>query len=222
MGENILLKRIQTYLRVHYFPNAHDKVVKQWEEAAGETRLRYEFDLTRDSVVLDLGGYQGQWASDVFGRYVCNIHVFEPVKSFAEQLGERFHQNPQIVVHPFGLGGSTRQETIHIGKDGSSVFRSFSRRETIDIVDVVEWFKRERIASVDLLKVNIEGGEYELFDRLFDGGLIDKIGRILVQFHDLDSTSTAKMMAIQQRLRETHVPEFQYEFVWEKWRRKGS
>jgi hypothetical protein len=38
-----------------------------------------EYDLNADSVCIDIGGYEGQWASDIFGRYGCTIHVFEPV-----------------------------------------------------------------------------------------------------------------------------------------------
>jgi hypothetical protein len=41
--------------------------------------MRLEFDPSPDGVVLDVRGYEGQWASDIFARYGCRIHVFEPV-----------------------------------------------------------------------------------------------------------------------------------------------
>ena len=44
--------------------------------------LRYEYNLNKDSVVFDIGGFDGTWAHNIYSKYSCNILVFEPVKSF--------------------------------------------------------------------------------------------------------------------------------------------
>ena len=49
-----------------------------WFQNNGDKTLRLNYPLTDKSIVLDLGGYEGQWASDIFSRYCCFIHVFEP------------------------------------------------------------------------------------------------------------------------------------------------
>ena len=43
-----------------------------------------------------------------------------------------------------------------------------------------------------MLKVNIEGGEYDLLPRLFDQNKMPKIKYIQVQFHDIESDSKQK------------------------------
>jgi hypothetical protein len=76
------------------------------------------------------------------------------------------------------------------------------------------------VEKIDLIKINIEGGEYELLSRLIETGLIDKINNIQVQFHEVTSTSLSEMHIIQQSLSKTHKPTYQYEFVWENWVRR--
>ena len=42
-------------------------------------KLRYKYPLTKDSVVLDVGGYKGTFAAEIVRRYGCHVYVFEPV-----------------------------------------------------------------------------------------------------------------------------------------------
>jgi hypothetical protein len=76
----------------------HEKMVSRWYHDQGETTLRLNYDLDEHSLVFDLGGYKGQWASDVFSMYRCNIFVFEPVKAYANNIRQRFVKNPNINV----------------------------------------------------------------------------------------------------------------------------
>lgn len=52
--------------------------------------------------------------------------------------------------------------------------------KTISLNDIVKEFDINRI---DLLKVDIEGYEYELFENLTDQFILDKIGNIFLEFH---------------------------------------
>jgi hypothetical protein len=69
------------------------------------------------------------------------------------------------------------------------------------------------------MKVNIEGGEYELLERLIDTDLVRAIGDIQVQFHNFWPEAASRMENVQNGLRRTHTPTYQYRFVWENWRR---
>lgn len=214
------IKKVLNRIKHKYFPSKHQLMVKQWYADGGDYELRFNYSLNDESVVLDLGGYRGQWASDLFSRYRSNIFVFEPVGTFAEQIRTRFCNNDQIRVFAFGLGGSSRTEAIHISADGSSVFGTSVNTEQIEIIDAKEWIREHRIARIDLIKINIEGGEYELLDRLIETDLIKQIENIQVQFHDFSETSSSEMERIQRELRKTHIPTFQYKFVWENWVRE--
>jgi FkbM family methyltransferase len=196
------------------------KIIKSWWDDGGDYRFRFDYNLNPDSIVLDLGGYEGQWASDLFSRYQCRILVFEPVKAFAKNIKQRFLLNGKISVFDFGLGATTRKESISISKDGSSIFREASEKEEIEIVDSYDWLTKESLGIVDLIKINIEGGEYELLEKLIDTGLISKIKNIQVQFHDIMADSSRRMESIQKKLEKTHFLTYQYRFVWENWKIK--
>ncbi len=200
----------------------HQKVVKKWWDDGGDRRFRFSYPLDRSSFVMDLGGYEGQWASDLYSRYRCRIAVFEPVGRFAETIGERFQQNEDIEVFPFGLGAVSKSATIYIRGAGSSTYRKRGAAEEIRIVDVKQWFDENGIASVALLKINIEGGEYDLLDRMIEAGLIESIENIQVQFHNFTIDATRRMERIQRDLERTHTPTYRYRFVWENWARNGN
>jgi FkbM family methyltransferase len=167
------------------------------------------------------GGYEGQWASDIFGRYCCNIHIFEPVKQFADNIHERFARNPKIRVNPFGLAGKDRTEQIHLSANSSSVFESVQGpAEEIRLVSAATYLQESGVSAIDLIKINIEGGEYELLEHLIETGAVANIRDIQVQFHDFVPNAATRMEKIQSLLGRTHRPTYQYPFVWENWTRK--
>ncbi len=203
--------------RRKFFPTEQEKLVKKYWADGGDYIFRFNYDLNKDSLVLDFGGYQGQWTSDLFSRYCCRIIVFEPINGFAKKIEARFQRNDKIKIFQYGLGCSSRKEVISISANSSSIYRKSSQTEEINIIDAAEWFVKENIKSVQLMKINIEGGEYELLERLIETGLIRIIKNIQVQFHNIERDSTARMKNIQKHLKETHSPTYQYKFVWENW-----
>ena len=94
--------------------------------------------------------------------------------------------------------------------------------EEIEIIDIKKWFENMNIREVDLVKINIEGGEYELLERMIETGIIKMIDSLQVQFHEISVDSDRRMKKIQQDLEETHFPTYQYKYVWENWKRNNS
>ncbi len=210
--------------RIHRrrYRRTYRETLKRWINDGGDNRFRFDYELDEHSVVLDLGGYEGQWANDIYSRYRCRILVFEPVGSFARNITERFRRNPDISVFQCGLGATSRMETIYVHGAGSSTLRKRSNAERIEIVAVDKWFEEHGVGTVDLMKINIEGGEYELLERMLDAGLIGSIKDVQVQFHNFTTDASARMEDIQRRLLATHEPTYQYRFIWENWRRKSG
>jgi FkbM family methyltransferase len=198
-----------------------------WNAAGLDKTLRLDYNLDEHSVVLDVGGYEGQWASDCHCRYGCRIEVFEPVQQFADGIERRFERNPKVSVHRFGLAGGSRTVPLHVNGDRSSVLvqsedLSAEAPQMVNLVGAEEFFRDAALESVDLMKINIEGGEYELLDHLVDTGLITRIRDVQVQFHDFVPDARAQMERLRGRLAATHAVTYQEDFIWENWRRKAS
>ena len=105
---------ITKFLKEKFFTSPHELMVQKWYSDGGDFAMRFSYDLDENSVVFDLGGYKGQWASDLFSRYKCYIFVFEPVALFAEIISDRFKKNDQIQVFACGLSAKTRKEQINV------------------------------------------------------------------------------------------------------------
>ncbi|MEZ6033023.1 MAG: FkbM family methyltransferase [Planctomycetaceae bacterium] len=216
------LIKLRRSLQKKYFPTDRDRAMRRWRSDHGDETLRLNYSLNSASVVMDLGGYRGDWAQNIHERYGCTVHVFEPVQSFADGIVRRFDGNEAIHVHRCGLGSTTRDERIGLSADASSMFHCEGAQETIRIVDAAAWFAEYNVPRVDLMKINIEGGEYELLERMLDAGLASRVENIQVQFHNLAVDSETRMNNILQRLQASHQPTYQYHFVWENWQRSAA
>lgn len=203
-----------------FYTSPAEARVREWFSVKGDHTLRLDYELDESSVVFDLGGYEGQWTSDVFSRYCCRIHVFEPVREFAGRIRQRFAKNPSVTVHPFGLGAKTEVVDIGVSADASSIHKKAESTEKVELIQASEFLQKNGVEHIDLMKINIEGGEYELLEHLLDVGIVERIDNIQVQFHDFVANADERMAAIQKRLSRTHYPTYQYPYVWENWRRK--
>jgi len=211
-----LFKYLSNKVYVSPFKKQKGFFVKQ----VGDSTKQLSF-LNENSLVFDVGGYVGQWASDIYGMYNCHIYIFEPVQYFVENIKKRFERNKKININSFGLGGKNETISINVSADGSSTIKKVSNNKTdVKIVDIIEFIKQNNIQKIDLIKINIEGGEYELLNRLIDSGFIHNIDNILVQFHNFFPEAKNEMNEIKDILSYSHKPIYQYEFIWELWSKK--
>ena len=80
--------------------------------------------------------------------------------------------------------------------------------------------KEKNISKVDLIKINVEGGEYSLLERMIDKQIIENFKNIQVQFHKFFPNSAQRRNAIRNALSKTHFITYDYPFIWENWQRK--
>lgn len=192
--------------------------IQPWLDVDGDNTLRMDYKLDPSSIVFDVGGYLGDWTAKVFDKFGCEIYVFEPVSRFYEELIARFAGNSKIHLFNFGLAGKSRTEQIALLADSASVFKQDSSSEQIKLVDISEFLADHGIKKIDMMEINIEGGEYELLERMIDTGVIKLVQDMQIQFHDFIDNAEDRMLRIQKRLRETHYTTFHYKFIWENWR----
>jgi len=210
----IMLKKLYSKVRSYTFPTTLDR----WYLDRGDETLRLDYPITTESVVLDFGGYEGQWAESIRQRFDCNIIIFEAVPEYAEKISRRFTQNDKIEVCAYGLGKGSRTEKIYMGNDASSSHNKSGIGVDMRVLDAVEWLETRGNPNVSLAKINIEGGEYELLECLIDAVLIHLFDHLQIQFHKIAPDSPARREKIQMELSKTHDLVWSYEFVWESWK----
>lgn len=195
--------------------------VKRWFKDKGDSVLRLDYPLNPNSIVVDLGGYHGDFAYAINQRYGCKVYVFEPMPSYFELCASRFHNNPNIHNFCYGLAAKAGWFDISDSDDASSFIRTKIGLNTVkaELRQVVDVFRELGLDRIDLLKINIEGGEYDILQSLIDSGFIEKVGFIQVQFHDFFPDAAVRRDQICQQFARTHRQMWNYTFVWESWER---
>jgi FkbM family methyltransferase len=202
--------------RIKYFAGDFEASHKKFIRDHGAERL-YDFaDLSENGVVIDGGGYMGDWTALVTKQGNPHIVVYEPVPEFFQRIVDRFSRNPKVEVRPVGLGAKSETRQFAIAGDASGMFDPSAASANLPVADVHAEFSR--FASIDLVKLNIEGGEYEVLARLIDTKAISKVDRLQVQFHLRVPEANKRYRRIRRRLKLTHRLVWRYPFVWEEWR----
>jgi FkbM family methyltransferase len=196
-------------------------LLKKWFSQKGDKTLRLDYPLTNSSIVFDLGGYEGQWTSEIYARYRCKIFVFEAFKEYADVLREQFSNNPDIAVFPFGLGAKNESQTLFVSDDGTSTSFKSAQVSEAEFKELGQFLKQHHIRSVDLIKLNIEGGEFDFLEHVIEKQLTHLFRHIQVQFHSHVANAEARMTLIQQELKKTHQLTYQFPFLWENWTLKN-
>ena len=192
----------------------------RWRADKGDYTVRLNYPLNENSVVVDAGGFMGEWADEIHRRYKSAVYIFEPVDEFYNSMVQKFDGNEKIKVFKFGL--SNRNETLEIyhSKDGSSVYGGGKGTETIQLRDFREVYKELNLSHVDLLKINIEGGEFDLMDGIIESDLQKSIDNFQIQYHRFIKGCVERRDKIRSVLGCTHRETYNYEFIWENWKLK--
>lgn len=194
------------------------KRCKPWFKINGDKTLRLNYNLSKSSIVFDLGGYKGNFAEEIYKRYLCKIFIFEPVKSFYKIIDDKFKDNPKVTAFQYGLANQDKELFISNSEDASSVFIDSEGSEKIELKSILNFINYNKITHVDLIKINIEGGEYEVLESLLASGMIQIFKNLQIQFHDfIIDNANERMENIQAQLAKTHKITYQYKFVWENW-----
>lgn len=200
---------------------------EKWDnEGAQERWLNSHDRLNSESIVFDVGGYCGDWADHIAYKYDPHIYIFEPVQEFFAALRDRFADNPKVKVEPYGLGSRDGFFNLYKCGAGSSLYRTSNSQERCEFKEfpraVFELLQVQSMADVkiDLVSMNIEGGEYDLLMSMSNSGLMYQCRDIQIQFHPLWGNSYDERNRLRNLLIQTHDEVYCYPFVWEMWRRR--
>jgi FkbM family methyltransferase len=196
--------------------------VGDWYRENGPEIIWRDLPIGSDHIALDVGGYRGDWTSELLCRYGSRSWVFEPVPEQAQAIRSKFRSNSRVIVTEAALGPTSGEAEIAVADDASSMHLPGSRRIKVPVMSVAEVFSTPAAASVGCMKINIEGGEYDLLERMSELDLLGRVATLHIQFHRLDGSSVQRREAIRASLARSHGLVLDYPFVWERWDRKGA
>jgi FkbM family methyltransferase len=216
--KNKYLIRLINYLKL-FLRNKKTLAYRKWIRDEGDNTLRLNYPLKTDSIVFDVGAYKGLWSKAIIQKFNSKVFLFEPILSFHEEIKKNIMASEKTVLFGFGLSDRNETVTFHCNNDATSQFRKDDRNNVfVELKDISEVISKNNITRIDLLKINIEGGEYKLLQRLIDTKLISICVNIQVQFHSINKHSVIEYNALENQLSKTHKKTWGYYFIWENWR----
>lgn len=207
----------QAFLEQHrYAPAAYEIMASK----AIDPHLLHRADIGADSVVWEVGAARGDGVADLRELSGGIVHAFEPHPGSIAHLEERFAGDDRVHVQPYALGRSDGTDVLELAGPGSSATgdrRGDFPTAEISFRDVVAVFDELGTARVDLMEINIEGGEYDLLEGLLAAGLTPKVRYFLIQFHEWHPRSHSRRRRILRALAATHEEVWCYPWIWELW-----
>ena len=204
---------------IDYATQKEEDFEKWWNDRGDET-LRLDYPLDSNSIVVDAGGFEGKWAHSICEKYDSTVYVLEPIKGFFEEIKTKLSSFPKTVLLNYALTNKTCDAVMSVDGWGSSLFDPEANLlESIKCLDVAEFLELYNISNIDLLKLNIEGSEYDVLEKVIEDGIVDIIDNIQVQFHSFVDNCVERRNNIREHLKKTHYETYCYEFVWENWKK---
>lgn len=176
---------------------------------AAARRAAWEFvnrirEMPPGSLVIDGGANVGR-VSAAFLEHGFEVHAFEPDPFAFAILEQRFKDQPSVHLHAAALGPGPGVLTLYRTTafaerpEKATISSSLFARDIHDkahavdvpVVDLVS-FVTSLGRPVALIKLDIEGAEVAILERILDEGLHRDVGAIYVETHERHSPEIAE------------------------------
>jgi FkbM family methyltransferase len=192
--------------------------IRRWFSDRGDYTHNITYDLTEDSVIIDLGGYTGVWVEQMINKYNPNVYIIEPIEEFYNIIVDKFKNNDKVNVLKVGVSNEDKDGVIYLHGDSTSAKLSNGTPVSVKFNKMKTLIEKWNLKSVDLIQINIEGDEYELLEDMIKTGIINTFKNIQVQFHYGIDDDIKRRENIHNGLKSNgYEIKFNYPFVWESW-----
>src|SRR3990167_4426479 len=128
--------------------------------------LRYRYPLAERSVVLDIGAHNLLFSRTIRDLFHCRVLAFEPIPLFYSAWTDLTGIEP---FH-YGIGAETATLEMGVKGDMSGIFAPRESTEVVQVKALRDVLRDFGLDDVDLVKINIEGGEFELLESMLSEG----------------------------------------------------
>lgn len=166
----------------------------------------YEIDtlvkqLPPEPVIIDIGANVGFFGIQLLAKIDrATIYAYEPMPANVRMLRETMTRNPRLAgclsLYQKAVTGKPLPtidlfaEAEEASQVVASVIPNFNdnntHRITVSCITLAEIIQQNNLQTIDLLKVDCEGSEYDIFYNT-DPELLRRCTRMTVEVHDLDT-----------------------------------
>ncbi|WP_298609336.1 FkbM family methyltransferase [uncultured Thiothrix sp.] len=165
----------------------------------GEEYPIKHINLENNAIVIDLGGNIG-----LFSIYLLHNN---PLKNIRIITLEPFEKNTLILQENIRINNITQIKIIQkactdidgtVNIDTSvrpdAIFVSRTGNKNVESIKLSSLAKQENLPTIDLLKMDIEGSEYDIFEEDY-AFIRDNVKKIIMEYHNISEDKNYKYIA---------------------------
>jgi FkbM family methyltransferase len=148
----------------------------------------YNKDFTFGSVVYSFGvGTDISFDLELIKKFQLQVHAFDPTPKSIQWVQQQ-NTPKEFIMHPYGLAAKSGKLDLFLPEQDNYVSGSIMsdmitshKKVSVDVLDLSSIMKMLGHGKIDLLKMDIEGAEYEVIQNIIENQL--DIKQILIEFH---------------------------------------
>ena len=154
-------------------------------------------ELNESSICIDCGANVGA-ITEVFAQRGAEVHAFEPNPAAIGELTKVVAAYPKVKVYQQAVLDKNDKLKLFMHKyhkedeilfsQGSSLFKSKRNIAKgncieVEVIDLISFIENLN-SPIDVLKLDVEGGEYDILLKILEKDLYKNIKHILVETHE--------------------------------------
>lgn len=173
--------------------------------------------ISREDVIYTLGaGLDISFEEELISQTACHVHVYDPTPRSVAWLNKKFNSNDNphalganITIHPVGIWSSNKKMRFFAPKNPDDVSYSITNMQgtqnyiDVDCISMKNAMQENGHNQIDLLKLNVEGAEYEIINSMFDDEIYPRM--ILINYDEVhtqaDDQAPHRLIQLSSRIR---------------------
>lgn len=162
------------------------------------------FDVEEGDVVVDIGASVGPFAYSVFEKSPKHIYCLEPSLELFNTLVDNTKSFSSITNIDKGIGDKDSNEFKFSGMYGKGYVNIPGNPTKAKSIKFSSFIKEYNIEKIDFLKIDAEGGEYDIFNDENLEWITQNVKKIVVEFHFHNELHQNKF----EHFKNTYLKEF--------------
>ena len=184
-----LIRKLKYVFQGKYIIVSQIRKDKQWIGNSYGGFYLANNSINKDSIIYSIGiGEDVSFDLEIIEKYRCKVFAFDPTPKSVNWVNKNVSNN-NFNFSPIGISKEKGSRLFYLPKNDKYVSGSLEKISTVneDLAVELEFdtLKNQLIKNnhkkIDLLKMDIEGSEYEVIDSILNEKI--EIDQILVEFH---------------------------------------
>ena len=190
-----VLKKVPCLLNYFYNKNLTIDLSIVEEIFFTESYNKYGIFIEKNDTVVDIGSNVGLFIHYALEKEASRVFSCEPNSKCFEVLQQHFNGNSKVHLNKCAISKNTETQDLVLldifsganfllkNERDNSIKPNVFSKETVNTFSFLDFVKSNNIDFIDFLKVDCEGGEYDIFIEDNASFLRERVNKIVLEYH---------------------------------------